>query len=281
MILPAVGETPDGVATWRVTADGDPVTVRSRAQWVGSAEAAPQTVHPLTRPVRTVHVSLVGWDHVSELDVVQPSDPILFFSEDGRRLPPQLPLPPDHLWILRPADRELTTVGELHTITESPVPFGWEGWHLQLASLEKVRSLSLQGCPTHVVQGYTRPRLLLGEPLQGVTTPYGSPVYAIRHSYGSLIHPAQRSAGMLIYGRRREAFLLFPGKLTKPVRPTSGTVCRGPSWERSTSRCAVPWAAGCAERSSLLKVFRSAIDLLSVLSRCAAWRQATLNFKPR
>ena len=70
VILPAVGEAPDGVATWRVTADGDPVTVRSRAQWVGSAEAAPQATHPLARPVRTVQVSLVGWDHVSELDVV-------------------------------------------------------------------------------------------------------------------------------------------------------------------------------------------------------------------
>jgi superfamily I DNA/RNA helicase len=178
VILPAVGEAPDGVATWRVIADGDPVTVRSRAQWVGSAEAAPQTIHPLTRPVRTVQVSLVGWDHVSELDVVQPSDPILFFAEDGRRLPAQLPLPPDHLWILRPADRELTTVGELRTITETPVPFGWEGWNLQLASLEKVSSVSLPGCPAHVVHGYTRPRLLLGEPLPGMTTPYGSPVYA-------------------------------------------------------------------------------------------------------
>ena len=178
VILPAVGEAPDGVATWRVTADGDSVTVRSRAQWVGSAEAAPQTIHPLTRPVRTVQVSLAGWDHVSELDVVQPSDPILFFAEDGRRLPAQLPLPPDHLWILRPADRELTTIGELRMITETPVPFGWEGWHLQLASLEKVSSLSLPGCPAHVVHGYTRPRLLLGEPLPGMTTPYGSPVYA-------------------------------------------------------------------------------------------------------
>ena len=177
VILPAVGDAPDGIATWRVTADGDPVTVRSRAQWVGAAESAPETAHPLARPVRTVHVSLVGWDHTSELDVVQPSDPIMFFSEDGRRLPAQLPLPPDHLWILHPADRELITVGELRTMTETPVPFGWEGWHLQLASLEKVHSLSLQGGPAHVVQGYARPRLLLGGPLQGVTTPYGSPVY--------------------------------------------------------------------------------------------------------
>ena len=178
VILPAVGETPDGVATWRVTADGDPVMVRSRAQWVGSAEAAPQTAHPLTRPVRAVQVALIGWDHVSELDVVQPSDPILFFAEDGRRLPAHLPLPPDHVWLLRPADRELAITGELQVITETPVPFGWEGWHLQLASLEKASSVSLAGGPRHVVQGHARPRLLLGEPLAGVTTPYGSPVYA-------------------------------------------------------------------------------------------------------
>ena len=178
VILPAVGDTPDGVATWRVTADGDPVMVRSRAQWVGSAEAAPQTVHPLTRPVRAVQVALIGWNHVSELDVVQPLDPILFFAEDGRRLPAHLPLPPDHVWLLRPADRDLTIAGELRVITETPVPFGWEGWHLQLASLEKASSVSLAGGPRHVVQGHARPRLLLGEPLAGMTTPYGSPVYA-------------------------------------------------------------------------------------------------------
>lgn len=177
VILPAVGEAPDGVATWRVTADGSQVTVRSLAQWVGSAEGAPETTHPLSRPVRTVHVSLVGWDHVSELQVVQPSDPVLFFSDDGRRLPSVLPLPPDHVWILHPADRELAVVGEFRTILETPVPFGWEGWQLRLASLEKVRSLSLSDCPSHVVQGYARPRLLLGEPLAGVATPYGSAIY--------------------------------------------------------------------------------------------------------
>jgi superfamily I DNA/RNA helicase len=177
VILPAVGEAPDGVAMWRVTADGDPVTVRSRVQWVGSAEAAPATDHPLARPVRTVHVSLVGWDHVSELEVVRPSDPVLFFSDDGRRLPAQLPLPPDHVWILHPTEHELTMTGEPRTIMEAPVPFGWEGWQLRLVSLEKVRSLSLEGFPLHLVQGYTRPRLLMGSPLLGVTTPYGSPVY--------------------------------------------------------------------------------------------------------
>ena len=175
---PLGGGAPDEVATWRVTADGDPVTVRSRVQWAGSAEVAPQAVHPLARPVRAVHVSLAGWDHVSELDVVPPYDPILFFSADGGWLPAQLPLPPDQLWILRPADRELTTAGELRVITEGPVPSGWAGWRLQLASLEKVSSLALPGGPAHAVRGAPCPRLLLGEPLPGVTTPDGSPVYA-------------------------------------------------------------------------------------------------------
>ena len=178
VILPPVGVTADEVATWRVTADGDSVTVRSRVPWAGTAEVAPQALHPLARPVRAVHVSLAGWDHVSELDVVPPYDPILFFSADGRRLSAQLPLPPDQLWILRPADRELTTVGELRVITESPVPSGWAGWRLQLVSLEKVSSLALPGGPAHAVRGDTCPRLLLGEPLPGVTTPDGSPVYA-------------------------------------------------------------------------------------------------------
>ena len=161
-----------------MTADGDPVTVRSRAPWAGPAGVAPRAAHPLARPVRAVHVSLDGFDHVTELDVVPPSDPILFFSEDGRWLPPQLPLPPDNLWILRPADRELTAAGELRSIAERPVPSGWTGWHLQLASLEKVSSLALPGGPAHAVRGDPRPRLLLGEPLAGMTTPDGSPVYA-------------------------------------------------------------------------------------------------------
>ena len=168
VILPPFVEAPDGAATWRVTADGVPVTIRSRA-------GTPQPTHPLTRPVRTVHVSQAGRDHVTELDVVSPSDPILFFSSDGRRLPARLPLPPDRLWILRPADRELIVAGELRTITE--VPSGWEGWHLELASVEEVSSVLLLGGFAHAVQRDPRPCLLLAEPLSGVTTPHGAPVY--------------------------------------------------------------------------------------------------------
>jgi len=164
------GAVPGGAVTWRLTVDGDPVTVRSRA---GAGPAA----HSLTRPVRAVHVSLAGEDHVTELEVVPSSDPVLFFAADGRHLPARLPLPPDRLWILRPADRGVVAAGEVRTIAESPVPFGWEGWLLELVSLEQASSVTLRGGPAHAVHGQPRPRLLLGEPLSGVTTPDGSPVY--------------------------------------------------------------------------------------------------------
>ena len=114
---------------------------------------------------------------MTELDVVPSCDPVLFFAADGRQLPARLPLPADQLWILRPAGREVVAAGEFRTIRESPAPFGWEGWHLELASLEQVSSVALRGGPAHAVHGDPRPRLLLGEPFPGVTTLDGSPVY--------------------------------------------------------------------------------------------------------
>ena len=167
---PAVAEPPDEVATWQVTADGEPVTVRSRA---GPLHPP---AHPLPRPVRAVHVSLAGSDHVTELDVVPSSDPILFFSEDGRHLPARLPLPPDQLWILRPADRELIAAGELRMITERPSPpVGRLAPGARLPGAGPLPGAA--GRPGASRAGHPRPRLLLGEPLPGVTTPDGSPVY--------------------------------------------------------------------------------------------------------
>ncbi len=166
-------------------ADGDPVTVRSRARSAGSAEVAPPAVHPLPRPVRSVHVTLAGSDHASELPVVLPADPILFFAEDGRHLPGWLPLPAALVWILHPATAELLTAGDTRMVTESPSP--WPGWRLRLISLEQAHSVTLQEpasatparpAPVHSVRRDPTPRLLPGAPLPGVSTPYGLPVYA-------------------------------------------------------------------------------------------------------
>ena len=52
VILPAVGEMPDGVATWRVTADGDPVT-GAQPRPVGRVRRGRPTDHPPADPAGT------------------------------------------------------------------------------------------------------------------------------------------------------------------------------------------------------------------------------------
>ncbi|MGD0246723.1 MAG: UvrD-helicase domain-containing protein [Streptosporangiaceae bacterium] len=195
VILPAITDPADEVATWQVSADGDPVTVRSPARSAGSAEVAPPAAHPLPRPVRVVHVALAGSDHASELAVVPSGDPVLFFAEDGRHLPGWLPLPPGLVWILHPDEAEPVTTGDVRMVTEAPSP--WPGWQLRLVSLEQALSVSLplpaqdpsapaaraalapapRPAPVHPVRQDPRPRLVPGVPLPGVSTPYGLPVY--------------------------------------------------------------------------------------------------------
>jgi hypothetical protein len=178
VLLPAVGDTPDGLARWKITADGETRTVQSRAMWVGAAETTPQTAFPLDRPVRTVLVSLTGReDLAAELTVVDQADPVLFFGDDGRRLSATVSLPQGQVWIMHPADRDLEFTGQPGQIVEPAVPFGWDRWKLRGLSLEDVQAVGLQGGRSHPVEALARPRLLFGEPVPGVATPFGSPVY--------------------------------------------------------------------------------------------------------
>jgi hypothetical protein len=178
VVLPAVSDTPDGVARWRVVADGETHTVQSRAMWVGAAETTPETVFPLDRPVRAVLVSLAGReDLAAELTVIEQADPVLFFGDDGRRLSATVSLPRSLVWIMHPADRELEFAGQPERIAEPPVPFGWDGWRLRHVSLENVQAVGLHGGRSHAVEAQARPHLVLGEPVPGVATPFGSPVY--------------------------------------------------------------------------------------------------------
>jgi hypothetical protein len=180
VLLPAVGDAPDGVARWRITADGDTHTVQSRAMWVGAAETTPPTAYPLDRPVRTVLVSLAGHeDLATELRVIDQADPVLFFNEDGRRLAGTVSLPRSQVWIMHPADQELVFTGAAGQLVEPPVPFGWDGWRLRLVSLENVQAIGLQGSRQHPVDVHAQPRLLLADLLPGVATPFGSPVYPV------------------------------------------------------------------------------------------------------
>lgn len=180
VVLPAISDTPDGLAVWNVTAAGTTATVHSRAQWAGVSEAAPTTTYALPRPVLSVTVSLAGWDHRIELPVVDPDFPMLVFAEDGRLLPAGLPLPPDTVWVVHPDTTELEPDGPLQIIVEGELPLGWAGWRLRQVALTEARALGLADVPGNKrpVRGHTRPRILVKDRVPGVTTPYGSPVHA-------------------------------------------------------------------------------------------------------
>ena len=180
VLLPAVGDTPAGVARWRITADGDTHTVQSRAMWVGAAETTPQTAYPLDRPVRTVLVSLAGHeDLAAELRVVDQADPVLFFTEDGRRLAGTVSLPRSQVWIMHPADRELEFTGQAGQIVEPTVPLAGTAGGCASSRWRTCRPSACRAAAR--IRSKSRPGrgCLLDDPLPGVATPFGSPVYAV------------------------------------------------------------------------------------------------------
>ncbi|SNT42618.1 hypothetical protein SAMN05216276_10427 [Streptosporangium subroseum] len=196
IVLPPVGDAPDGTARWNVTVDGLQNIVRSRSLWVGTAEGAPSTTFAVAQPARRAQVSLYGSAHEVELEIVDPVDPILIFAEDGRHLPSHLALPPDTVWVLYPADRELTCDVTPRVVTESPLPIGWDGWRLVQVSLESVTWLGLDGDGSHrPIRGHSKPRIVTGDPVAGVTTPYGSAVFP---ELPSIWLPAERETTWLV-----------------------------------------------------------------------------------
>ncbi|MFE9321890.1 hypothetical protein ACIHDR_03660 [Nocardia sp. NPDC052278] len=179
VVLPAT-DSPDGDIQWLVTIDGVSNTVRSQAHWAGGTEIQPAARFPLIRPARTVAVSLLGWEHAVELDVVDAKAPLLVFTEDGRRLPASAPLPPDVVWLLYPDQYGLSIEGAAPTLIHGRLPLGWAGWRLHQVDLADAKSIGLTEMPGmhRTVRGHSHPRIVTGEPVLGVTTPYGTPVLA-------------------------------------------------------------------------------------------------------
>ena len=170
LVLPVLG------GTWRITLDGDPSDVCLSPGSMG--EDSPQIRFPLPRPVRHVQVTHLGAAEPSTtITVVRDDDPLLVFSEDGEFLPPSQPLPPDAVWILYREDREFLKGGEARVICEAQVPFGWDRWILREIDLNEVKQLSVSQGHVREVRGAGHPRLVLPDPLPGVTGAHHQPVY--------------------------------------------------------------------------------------------------------
>src|SRR5690606_41802319 len=126
---------------------------------------------------RPVLVSLAGSEPQAELQVVDPREPLLVFPAEGRPTPANVPLPPAPVWVPHPEERELSVDGPVDERAEAAMPLGWEGWRLRLLALDEVRSIGLDR--TRTVRGVVRPRVVMEQPVRGVTTPYGSPVHGV------------------------------------------------------------------------------------------------------
>lgn len=182
--LPPVDDAPDGRVVWTLRTDGEAGSVVSRSPWPGASETAPATAVPVARPARQITVELTGHDQEYDLDVIDPRDPLLVFTDDGRRVPATSSLAPEPVWLLYPhettsgASLELEADGDLLDTYEVPAPYGWLGWTLRRADLRQVSQLWLGNGTKRQVKGARRARLQLKRPLPGVSGLAGTPVVA-------------------------------------------------------------------------------------------------------
>ena len=122
--------------------DASSQRVATRPLAPGLNEPAPQTDVALAMPVRIATVAMAGREDLTvTLTVVDETDPLLAFGEDGVRLPAGLPLPGRPTWLLFPGDPAKLEAEGAAVLSESPLPPGWSGWCLLLVDLEKCESV--------------------------------------------------------------------------------------------------------------------------------------------
>ena len=177
--LPAIGDTADGTVTWLVNLDGREQSVTSSALWVGFHEPAPQVDVPIPRPIRTASAALARHEAaVVTVSVVDDTDPLLVFEEDGRALRPGVALPGGRVWLLHQTREDITADGDLRTIGTAPMPPGWLDWQLVLVDLSNVRSLALGGRAPRPVRTFSAARIVIPEAVTATRTMDGEPVYS-------------------------------------------------------------------------------------------------------
>lgn len=176
--LPATAEAPDGTTTWVVDLDGTSRRIRTEALLPGISEVTPQTDVVVPGPVRQAAVALAGHQDLRVvMQVIDDKAPLLAFSDDGDRLPPNLPLPPRPTWFLFPGVAEdLQFEGEAVFSTESPLPPGWGGWCLQYIDLTDATAVWL-GELHRPVRGNDTASIKSLDPVPGVRTSSGAAVF--------------------------------------------------------------------------------------------------------
>jgi hypothetical protein len=116
-------------------------------------------------------------------EVADPADPLLVFDEDGERAGPELPA--ERVWVLHPAEACLRSDVPPRVMVTSRLPLTWRGWRLLQLDLRGLSWLELVGRDgrgetrrRHLVRGRSKPGLVTGPPVPGVTARGGEPVFA-------------------------------------------------------------------------------------------------------
>ncbi len=114
-------------------------------------------------------------------EVADPGDPLLVFDADGAPAGAELPVAP--VWVLHPAGTDLRCDVPPRALVTSRLPLTWRGWRLVQLDLRGACWLELAGPDgrrgqRRPVRGRSRPRLVTGQPVPGVTGLAGRPVFA-------------------------------------------------------------------------------------------------------
>jgi hypothetical protein len=114
-------------------------------------------------------------------EVAGSGEPLLVFDENG--VPAGAVLPAEPVWVVYPEDARLRSGTGPRILVTSRLPLTWRGWRLAQADLSDDAWLGLDtgsggAGRRRPVRGRTRPVLVTGPPLPGVTAPSGAPVFA-------------------------------------------------------------------------------------------------------
>ncbi|GAA3442719.1 hypothetical protein [Planomonospora venezuelensis] len=200
---------PEAAGPRTVTVGGETVPIR------------PGHPIPVARPVASARIHRDDGVRETGVRLVDPADPLLVFTENGRQVPAGRSLPADVFWAVFPGERELTADEPLRIVAESLLPPGWPGWRLVQVAPARASWIALDGGPRRRVSGRDRPRVHVGEPVAGVTGADGSPVVT-----GLSVWLPGGGATWSVEARRAGE-VLFRGSFT-PDRPVTITdVCGG------------------------------------------------------
>lgn len=179
LTLPPIDAVDDDV-TWLVMIEGQADTVHTVKQMGGWSIGIREATYPVRRAAKAISISAHGVERSQDIDLVDPEEPLLVFSQAGELIPSHVPLPSGQVWALYalPLGQSPSFSGRI--VHDAVAPLGWTGWSLSALDLNGAHELRL-------TEGH-RPRSVRNDARVTLETLHQVPYV--------------RSAGMAVHGAR-------------------------------------------------------------------------------